>query len=177
MTETAINQRTCNRCWRLLPLSSFRRRKAGTEARHHQCGQCFNNYTRLQHAARRQGAIGKLALEINQKKRDVGGLIHLSKTALARFGGAHNIAVEWRRVYDAAAADGRHYLCVRLLMAIVTLWQACGELEATRPAVRDLDDQELESYCKQSLATAITSHPGWAAEALRAAGWTVTPPR
>ena len=142
-TASQAQLKLCSHCGEHKPIDQFRRRRKGSEKRHPQCRECFNEYTRQYRAKKRRKRIDKFASEITHAKGDMWKIGVLCAALMKQFGGPEQFAIEWKEAIDWAKAEGRVHLVLRHMTAILGLVAANDEAEEMK--LKHMTDEELRA--------------------------------
>lgn len=147
MTEP-ISTKTCSFCLEAKPIDYFRRRKAGTEQRHHKCRECHNLDCRLRKEAKRSQELTHFLWQLSSGRYKDRHLIRLTIEMLQRFKGVRGLADFWYRQVQGANPGSR--LSTYTFTGILQLIRLCDQV-APRRNLDDMDDAELEAELQREL--------------------------
>lgn len=130
MSEFGQSKR-CSKCIERLPLSAFRRQRAGKHGRHAECNRCRNLresplVAGKRRAARRRELLRRLErITAMRCQRRYAALL---EDTISHFGGTERLAEEFRAVFDAARERGDLKTASHILLAIGRLCQQSDSL-------------------------------------------------
>jgi hypothetical protein len=144
------NSRTCTRCLRQLPQTTFRVIQSATGRRARHCNTCHalaerhrrNKSHRADKNRRLYHAWGFLARATDRRR----SIERLCLALLAEFGSEQNLALAWREAFQEASASRR----LRALAAMIELLRWT---EANPESFRQLTDKELAAEFARELAS------------------------
>lgn len=140
--------RTCTDCGRERPITEFRRRKKGSERRHHQCRQCFAQAMYIYRAARQRTAVGRFIAHMTDGRRALGGLTRIASEVVRKFGGRVASLSSSSRSSTAAWPTEDHAAASKVLLAIarpMLLAAPVVRVEA-EAIVSTMTNEELEAF-------------------------------
>lgn len=150
----------CRRCFRELPLHTFRFRCRATGVRHRTCQVCFNRYRREQLLPQhRASRLSKHVTELTsaESQDEVRLLAAVVRRMIRRFGGFEAMCDEWAaNVQAAARRRPGHQFVLRTFQAIAQLATAVEHAErmqdrTSRQELAGLTDQQLAELVFQQL--------------------------
>lgn len=150
--EAEAELQVCRRCFRELPLHTFRFRCRATGVRHRTCQACFNRYRREQLLPQhRASRLSKHVTELTgaEYQDEVRLLAAVVRRMIRRFGGFEAMCDEWAaNVQAAARRRPGHQFVLRTFQAIAQLSTAVEKAEraqdlTSRQIVVSLSDDEL----------------------------------
>jgi hypothetical protein len=175
VTDAPISAtKVCTKCFRVRPLSEFRRIRSGQERRHPQCRDCRNEYERGRAKRQRDKAVYKYADAVRTNEDDARKLLAATREIFERFRGLEGFGKAWQAAYREAEREGKTYLCVRMLEATMYLTATASELQQEN--TRTMSDEDLQASVLRNTAVLIRRFPQIAVEAARELGWQVVPP-
>ena len=125
MAEFSETKR-CSKCIERLPLTAFRRQRAGSLGRHAECNRCRNlretpQVAGKRRAVRRQELLSRLAklMAMRSQRRHAA----LLEDTITMFNGPQRLAEEFRAVFDDARERGDLRTASKILLAIGSLCQ------------------------------------------------------
>ena len=169
---TALGEtKTCHRCLQVQPLDEFRRRYRNRPERMNDCVSCHNDYERVrQRNARLKGrdkTIGHFAVQL-KNTTDQNRVLLLCHEMFARYGGVEGFAKAWaqqsRRAMQSRPGS------TPALNFFIGVANLAKHIKDIRPAVKELDDANLEDELTVAVTRLIQSRPEMAAEALQRGG-------
>jgi len=145
MTRPAKQEemRICIKCGVERPLSEFRRRRSGTEHRHHDCRRCFNEYARERRATRRRKLIGQGVREIKNPRTSPRKVKLVLAAMMRQFGGLSGFVTTWKEQFDHAAATKPASKGVWDSIRAINRMAEIADEYQRRWDVSDLSDEEL----------------------------------
>ena len=162
MANATTQVRVCRYCQRTLPIDAFRRRLKDRPERHTQCNTCNAQELRERREAKKKGKLYQFAKDVLDARRDRNRVIRLTHDLFGVFGTSAEIAAEWRSVYDAARAKGRHMIAAKMLTAIPELLVVTEQLRGEQQRdLESLTDRELTQLVEQqrcAVATQLSSN-------------------
>ena len=98
MTST---MKRCSQCGRDLPLTEFRRRRAGSDRPHADCRTCHRLDARDRRAVQAGRRLNRLAADVHRYRRaSIGRVVALVGAAIQRFGGLDGFIAAWLRMWN-----------------------------------------------------------------------------
>lgn len=177
MIASATETKFCESCLFPKPVEEFRLRSRSGSRRKNQCRSCHNEIERLR--ARRQSKLRdrrRMAASLTELKNAPTNrrVEILCATMCEQYGGLQGVVASWMKYDEHARRQPGAYANFRSIMAILRLHQYCAEQP---PAdFSDMSDEELERELLDDRKRFLRANPQFAADALKACGWTVIPP-
>lgn len=172
--RTAGELRVCSSCGQTRPKKWFRPIRRGSSKLRRECRRCAADRRRRDEARRRERQISQISSRINSQPDRI-ALIALAGELKLRFGGSAGAAEAFLEAVEEAKNSGRTATACRVMSAIAILLACADEEEAVH--LRQLSDDEIRRRMMDSLADLVESEPQIAVRALRAAGYSITPPK
>ena len=148
--------RLCTTCWQERPITQFRRRHRGSDARHRQCRFCYNEYMRRYRTGRRRKEIAKFAREVNRNPFRPRAVTALCNLMFRRFGGVEGFVEEWTAAFDAArAARPASRMLLDCYRAFFRLMEVAQQEAKQATGFEDWSDEDLERAVLDYLKRAI----------------------
>ena len=166
--------RFCEYCLRVLPLTEFRRRRAGGTVRMRECRACHNQSERDRRARKQAGQsrkqVGKYLTRLNDDLTNK-QIRLLCSAMISHFGGLQGFIGAWSDYYQYARKQ-RGLGAYRCLESVIRLMQYCEE---NRRDTSEMTDEELTCSIREDLRGLIQQCPELAVTAASEIGWRVEP--
>jgi hypothetical protein len=116
--DDPVELKPCSGCYQWLPVTEFRHRRRGGEARESRCRRRHAEYMRDHRKARASRLLGEFTAEMS-RAGSLSQVTALATGTVAHFGGVHGLARDWadhlKAAPPAAKLDG--------FATIVRIWQ------------------------------------------------------